>query len=421
MTGRHKNKKTVMYKAYPLFIALRYLKSRKKRRGISFNTVISIGGVTLGVMALIIVLSVMSGFHEDLRNKILGVNAHVVVLNAGGFIDSYKKDIEKLIKEKHIKGASPFVLGQVMITHKGRAQGVYLRGIDPDYEVTTTTIGLHMKRGSLKVLYQQNEDIPPIIIGKELSFILNAYMGDIVNVISPIQEIGPVGMLPKMRRFRVAGIFEIGMYEYDSSLALISLPEAQSFLSMGQAVTGIELRLDDIFIAPNIREEIPQILGKGYYGRDWMQMNRNLFSALKLEKFAMFIILILIILVASFNIISTLIMNVIEKEREIAILKAMGATSRGIMTIFVLQGLIIGVIGTIIGVFGGVLICYLISNYEIIKLPADVYYLNHLPAKVNIVDVITVAGSAIIISLISTIYPAYQASRLNPVDPLRYE
>ncbi|HHN66082.1 MAG TPA: ABC transporter permease, partial [Nitrospirae bacterium] len=183
----------------------------------------------------------------------------------------------------------------------------------------------------------------------------------------------------------------------------------------------IELRLDDIFLADQVREDIPRILGKGYYGRDWMQMNRNLFSALKLEKFAMFIILILIILVASFNIISTLIMNVIEKEREIAILRAMGATSRGIMTVFVLQGIIIGIIGTILGVAGGVAICYLISNYEIIKLPADVYYLSHLPAKVNPWDVVTVAGAAILISFVSTIYPAYQAARLNPVEPLRYE
>ncbi len=421
MRKDRKKSRSVVYSSYPLFIALRYLRSKKKHRGISFNTIISTAGVTLGVMALIIVLSVMSGFQDDLRNKILGVNAHVVVLNAGGFIDEYKKDIERLLKEEHIKGASPFVLGQVMLTHAGRAQGVYLRGVMPEYELKTTTIGSHMKEGSLMALAKTDKEPPPIVIGKELSMILNAYIGDVVTAISPVQELGPMGMLPRTKRFRVAGIFEVGMYEYDSSLALIPLREAQRFLSMGDAVTGIELRLDDIFLAGQVREDIPRILGKGYYGRDWMQMNRNLFSALKLEKFAMFIILILIILVASFNIISTLIMNVIEKEREIAILRAMGATSRGIMTVFVLQGIIIGIIGTILGVAGGVAICYLISNYEIIKLPADVYYLSHLPAKVNPWDVVSVAGAAILISFVSTIYPAYQAARLNPVEPLRYE
>jgi len=405
---------------YPLFIALRYLKSKKKHRGISFNTVISTGGVAVGVMALLVVLSVMSGFHEDLRKKILGVNAHIVVLNYTGGIEDHEEVIKELKTIPRITGASPFVLGQVMVSKGKRAHGVYLRGIDPAYEDQTTSLREHMKEGSLDNLTADSSP-PGIILGRELSNILGAYMGDEVNVISPVQEIGPMGMLPRVRKFRVVGLFEVGMYEYDTNLVLTSLRAAQEFFRTGTSVTGIELRIDDIYSAPEVRERVEEVLGPPFYARDWMQMNKNLFSALKLEKFTMFVILILIILVASFNIISTLIMNVIEKEREIAILKAMGATNRSIMAVFMIQGLLIGLVGTIVGVAGGYLLGYLLNTYEIIKLPADVYYLSSLPVKMELSDFLAVSLSAICISFLATIYPAYQAARLNPVEPLRYE
>ncbi len=405
---------------YPILIALRYLKSKKRRRGISFNTILSTGGVAVGVMALLVVLSVMSGFHDDLRKKILGVNAHIVVLNYTGGIENYGEVIKELKTLPRVTGASPFVLGQVMVSKGKRAHGVYLRGIDPAYENQTTSLRAHMKEGSLDNL-TEDSTLPGIILGSELSDTLGAYMGDEINVISPVQDLGPMGMLPRVRKFRVVGIFEVGMYEYDTNLALTSLKAAQEFFRTGNAVTGIELRINDIYSAPEVRERVQEILGPPFYARDWMQMNKNLFSALKLEKFTMFVILTLIILVASFNIISTLIMNVIEKEREIAILKAMGATNRAIMAIFIFQGLFIGLAGTTIGVTGGYLLGYLLNTYELIKLPADVYYLSSLPVKMNLSDFVAVSLSAICISFLATIYPAYQAARLNPVEPLRYE
>jgi lipoprotein-releasing system permease protein len=234
-------------------------------------------------------------------------------------------------------------------------------------------------------------------------------------------KIGPLGMLPKVRQFRVAGIFEVGMFEYDSNLVLTNLKAAQDFFDLGDAVTGIQLKLDDIYKAPAVRDRMQKILGFPLYAKDWMQMNRNLFSALKLEKFAMFIILVLIILVASFNIVSTLIMNVIEKKREIAILKTMGATDQSIMNIFMMQGIFIGIFGTLVGLAGGYLLCYVLNTYQIIKLPADVYYLSHLPVKTKLTDFLVVSLSAILISFLATLYPAWQAARINPVEPLRYE
>lgn len=405
---------------YHLFIALRYLRSRKRHRGISFNTAISIGGVALGVMALLVVLSVMSGFHEDLQKKILGVNAHLVVLNYKGSIDDYAPVMERLKDEKEIISASPFVLGQVMVSSGEKGQGVYIRGIDPSLEVRTTEIAVHIKEGSMDRLTEDKE-LPGIIIGKELSSRLGLFANDKVNVLSPTGEIGPLGMIPKIRTFRVVGIFEMGMFEFDSNLVIANLKSTQDFFDMGKSVTGIEVRLKDLYKAAEVRERIQKTLGYPYFAKDWMQMNRNLFSALKLEKFAMFIILVLIILVASFNIVSNLIMNVIEKEREIAILKAMGATNRGIMKIFMLQGFLIGLVGTIIGVAGGFALSYILNTYQIIKLPPDIYYLSHLPVKMKLFDFIVVSISAVTISFLSTIYPALQAARLDPVEPLRYE
>lgn len=405
---------------YQLFIALRYLRTKKKHRGISVNTLISTGGVAVGVMALLVVLSVMSGFHEDLQKKILGVNAHIVILDYRGAMQSYENVTEKLKGDKDIISSAPFIMGQVLVSSGKRAHGVFLRGINPGMEKQTTDIGRFMKEGKLENLSSKGET-PGIIIGKELASSMGVFEGDTINVLSPIGKIGPLGMLPKIKEFRIVGIFEVGMFEYDSNLVLTSLVAAQQFFGMKDEVTGIQLRLADIYRAPVVREDIEKKLGFPFYAKDWMQMNKNLFSALKLEKFAMFIILVLIILVASFNIVSTLIMNVIEKKREIAILKAMGATDKGIMTIFVLQGLLIGLLGTIIGVTGGYLLCYILNTYQIIKLPADVYYLSHLPVKTKLSDFVVVSLSAIIISLLATIYPAWQAAKLNPVEPLRYE
>ncbi len=346
------------------------------------------------------------------------MNAHGVVLNYAGTIERYEDVRAELRNIKGVVASSPFILGQAMISYERSARGVAVKGVDPRLEEKVSDIRMHMKDGDLDFI---DGDVPGIIIGRELARSLGVLRGDYVNLISPLGEIGPLGMVPRVRQFRVNGIFEIGMFEYDSNLVLISIKSAQEFFKMGDGVTGIEMKFDDIYKADRISEEIQKRLGYPYYAVDWMKMNRNLFSALKLEKFAMFIILILIVLVASFNIVSTLMMSVIEKEREIAILKAMGAKNSGILKIFLLQGVLRGFVGTCIGIIGALILGYIINNYEVIKLPADVYYLSKLSVKMKVFDFVLVSISSILISLGSTIYPAYQASKLDPVEPLRYE
>lgn len=412
---------------YQLFIALRHLKSKRKHKGISFNALISIGGVAVGVMALLVVLSVMSGFHEKLKQKILGANAHAVVLSFKGAIEDHNHVIKNLKDEPQIASMSPFVLGQVMVSSGERAHGVFMRGIEPASDLKTTDILRHLRVGSVEDLIsdskmQTTENAYPwIILGRELASTLGVIRGDVVNVLSPMGEIGPLGMLPIIKNFQVVGIFEMGMFEYDMNLALTDINAARDFFGFGNKVTGIQVRVNDIYKANQVSKAVNERLGFPYYARDWMQMNRSLFSALKLERFAMFIILTLIILVASFNIISTLMMNVMEKQKEIAILKAMGATNSGIMMVFMLQGLFIGIAGTTLGVIGAYALGNIIHNYEIIRLPADIYHISTLPVKMKLFDFVVVSVSAITISFLSTIYPSYYAARLNPVEPLRYE
>lgn len=415
-------------KPYELFISLRYLKAKRRRRTVSLNTFISISGVTLGVAALIATLSVMTGFKEDLRDKILGTNAHVIITDrTSNTIKDYARIVTQVQQLPHVVAATPFIYNQVLLSSEAAVHGVVLRGIDPRSEARVTDIRKNLIDGSLEALEKRipakdgkDESNPPsIIIGKELAARLGLLVGDKLNVMSPVGTIGPLGIIPKIRRFEIVGVFDSGMYEYDSTLAYVSLATAQDFFNMGDVVTGIEVKVDDIFIADQVASEIERKLGFPFGARDWMKLNRNLFSALKLEKMIMFIILVLIILVASFNIVGTLTMIVVEKNREIAILKAMGATGRGVMRIFMVDGLIIGLVGTAIGIPLGYAVCEILQQFY--TLPSDIYYISHLPVKIKELDVLLVSLSAVIISFLATLYPSWQAAKLNPSEALRYE
>src|SRR5581483_2707422 len=378
----------------------------------------------------------MTGFKEDLQAKILGTTAHIIVQDRtkDGIAD-YDAQVKRIEEVPRVVAATPFVLRQVLLTSQTGVQGIILRGIDPEREARVTDLAKNLRGGDLLGLNTpvkvtqpveggQTGDTevitrPGIILGKELSLRLGAFIGDTVNVVSPVGSISAVGMIPKIRSFAVVGIFESGMYEYDSSLAYIALDEAQKFFNMGPTVTGIEVKVTDIFRAGEIARTIEQTLGFPYWARDWMQLNRNLFSALKLEKTMMFLLLVLITIVASFNIVSTLTMIVTEKQREIAILKAMGATRKAIMRIFMLNGVIIGLAGTSIGIPLGYTFLWLIQNYW--TFDPTVYYISRIPVHVQAVDVLLVAGSAILISFAATLYPSWQAGKLDPAAALRYE
>ena len=403
---------------YELWIALRYLKARRRELFISLITWISVAGVALGVTALIVVLSVMTGFEEDLRDKILGANAHVVVLPMGSSLASYEKVVQQVRTVEGVTGATPFAMSQVMVTAGGSVVGAVFRGIEPDSARNVIDIDRFMLRGSLRDL---KAEIPGILIGREMARNMGLFVGDRVQVVSPIGSSTPVGMLPRLRTFRVAGIFASGMYEYDTTFVFVSLDVAQDFLRLGSSVSGVEVRVKDIYQAYGVARRIEAKLGPGHVARDWSEMNRNLFSALKLEKKVMSIILALIVLVAAFNITSTLIMVVLEKSREIAILKSMGATNRSIRRVFVLEGMIIGGVGTVAGLVGGWLLCYLLRKYQFIELPSDVYYIAKLPVAMKPEIFAFVALCAVALSLLATLYPSWQASRLDPVDTLRYE
>lgn len=409
-----------MKRSYTFFIAFRHLTSKKRHGSLSFNTGISITGVAIGVMALLIVLSVMSGYSETLREKILGINAHVIIYNPFGKMRDYQKVVKKILAVDGVEAASPFLIGQTMLSHEDSAQGIYIRGVDTRYERETTQIHVFMKKGNFEDI-DSREDIPGILLGSEIAQKLNVQLNDIITALSPSGNKGFLSISSSTKRFKVAGIFETGMYEFDSTLAVASLSAIQDFMGVQDSVNAIQVRLIDPYSARGAKEAILDKLPQEFYARDWMEMNKNLFAALKLQKTVLFVILTLIILVASFTIISTLLMSVVEKEREIAILKAMGATNRDIMSLFTIQGLLIGLVGTVIGLGGGYLTGYLANTYELIKIPADIYYLGHLTTRMKLIDFIAVCTSALIISFLATIYPAWKASRADPGNILRYE
>ena len=416
---------------YEWFIGLRYLRAKRKQAFVSIITVISIAGVTVGVMALIIVLAVMNGFETNLKEKIIGTYAHIVIMKAGQEgMDQYEEVTQRVEDIQGVTSVSPFIYQQVMLSSESGVFGVVLKGIDPGRAEKVTELAHYVKAGRLQDLKTTKEgDVPGIILGVELSRHLAVTVNDHLQVVSPLGTLTPMGMMPKAKRFRVTGLFQSGMYEYDNTLAYVSIDSAQKFFSMGDRVTGLELKSDNLYKVKAIAKEIRQRLGFPFYTKDWMEMNRNLFSALRLEKIAMFIILVLIVLVAAFNIISTLIMVVMEKNKDIAILKSMGAPSRGILKIFVIEGLVIGVVGTALGTILGLLAAFnlekitdFIENLFGFKiLSSEVYYIDKLPSQVNPLDVVLIVSTAILISLLATIYPSWRASKLDPAEALRYE
>jgi len=416
---------------YEWFIGLRYLKAKRKQTFISIITVISVVGVMVGVMALIVVLAVMSGFQDTIKEKILDIQAHLVLLKTGqGGMDGYEEAMKEVEAVKGVVSVAPFIVTQVMLSSESSVFGVELKGIDPDRVGKVTKLATNLKAGRLEDLKTAKRTDPPgIILGVELAKHLSVSIDDDIQVISPLGTMTPMGMMPKMKRFRVKGIFYSGMYEFDIKNAYVSIESAQKFLSMGDRVTGIAIKTNDIYKVREIGSEIRQRMGFPFWTTDWMEMNRNLFSALRLEKIIMFIILMLIVLVAAFNIISTLIMVVMEKNKDIAILKSMGASSRSILKIFVIEGGVIGVVGTTLGVILGLLIAFNLEQItEFVEnlfgfkiLPSDVYYIDKFPSQVNHLDVGWIIIIAIGISLLATLYPSWRASKLDPAEALRYE
>jgi lipoprotein-releasing system permease protein len=401
--------------SFEFFIGRRYLRAKQKQAFISLITYLSIAGVAVGVMALIVVIAVMAGFEADLKTRILGGQANVILMRYSGPFEEYPEVMRRVEAVTGVAASTPFIYSQVMLRSAANTTGAVLRGIDP------ATIGGVLKTLANVMVPEAGAGIPGIVLGRELAKNLGVVQGEMVHLISPRGMLAPTGHVPAMKAFRVSGYFESGMYEFDQTFAYIHLHDAQRLLRMGDAVTGLEVRVDDIYAARAVADRIVSQLGSAYYARDWMQMNRNLFKALKLERRVMFIILTLIVLVAAFNIASSLIMMVMGKTKDIAILKAMGATDRSIRKIFVFNGMVIGTLGTGLGVLLGVVLCSLLRRYNIHELTGDIYYFTtQLPVKMEVLDVVCIVAAALVICFFATLYPARQAAKLNPVEAIRY-
>jgi len=409
--------------SFEIFISRRYFGSKPKQAIITLITLFSVIGVAIGVTALIVVIAVMGGFESDLKSRIMSIEPHLVIKQADKNISDDTQIIRLAQKMKGVKAVWPVVELQAMLRSDSRVAGAVIKGVDP--QAISKGLNLEGMQALQAGAYHppgadNGPGLPPIVLGRDLARTLGLIKGDTLYVVSPRGTLAPVGFVPYMKRFVVADFFETGMYEYDGSLAFMNLSDAQVLNHMRSSISAVEIRLDDIFRASSIGERIVSQLGPSFEFQDWGQLNKNLFSALKLEKTAMFITLTLIILVATFSIISALVMMVMEKTKDIAIFKTLGATGRRIKKIFVLQGMMIGIIGTTCGVLFGTLLCVLQDKYQLVRLPGDVYYITALPVDLKAMDVIIVAAAALIICFLATLYPAHQAARLDPVEAIRY-
>jgi lipoprotein-releasing system permease protein len=404
--------------SFELFVALRYLLAGRRQAFISLISLISMIGVAVGVMALIVALALMTGAQQEMRTRILGAGAHVYVFKAGGLGD-YRDEARKLEAIEGVEGAAPMMLGKALIDSSQERAFVTLKGIDPAFESRVTDLGRSMLSGRLEDLQRPEGQTEGIIIGKDLSDQLGAFVGDQVQVLTPEGTLTPNGMVPRVRVLRVVGIFRLGLYEFDSEYGFVTLQVAQRLLGRNRP-DFMQLRIADIYDAPAIADAVPERLGSEYGAEDWTDMNRSFFSALWIEKMVISITIGLIVMVAALNIIASLVLLVMEKNRDIAILKTMGSPTASVRTIFMLQGLVIGLVGTAFGAVGGVGLSYVLDRYQLIRVPMDVYQISHVPFTLQAPDIIVVIVSAIVICFAATIYPSQLAARLDPAQALRY-
>lgn len=415
-----------MFRPIELFIGLRYTHTKRRTHFISFISLTSMLGIALGVTALITVLSVMNGFERELRDRILGMASHATVTSFGGQLAGWQAVAQALEGQPHVLATAPFVRGETMLSFGKRVSGALVRGVLPELEVDVSNIASDIKVGNLEGLQEGEYGI---ILGSELAYALGAGVGDAVTVVSPQIIVGPTGVLPRLRRFTITGLFEVGMYEFDRGVALVHMNDAAKLFRLGDDVTGVRLKLDDIFDAPTVTRNLAGQLNSEYRVEDWTKRHANYFRAVKTEKRVMFIILTLIVAVAAFNIVSTLIMVVTDKRSDIAILRTLGATPGSIMTIFIIQGIVIGVLGTLLGVAGGVALALNVETivpaierfFNVQFLAPDVYYISDVPSELHLEDVWVMASVALVLSLLATLYPAWRAARTQPAEALRYE
>jgi lipoprotein-releasing system permease protein len=411
---------------YELLVGLRYTRARRRNHFISFISLTSMAGIALGVAALIVVLSVMNGFQKEVRARILGVASHIELRGAGGPLAGWQALAVEARRHPRVLAAAPFVNAQGLLSTGAAVRGSLVRGVLPAEEEQVAEIGRHMRAGRLDALKAGEFGI---VLGADLARALGVLTGDKVVLIAPQGQVTPAGLIPRLKQFTVVGVFEVGMFEYDSGLALVHLEDAQRLYQMGDAVSGVRLKLDDLFAARAVAGELRASLGPAVYASDWTRSHANYFRAVEIEKRMMAIILTLIVAVAAFNIVSTLVMLVTDKQADIAILRTLGAAPGSIVAIFMIQGSLIGVIGTLAGVAGGVLLGWnvdvvvpFIENLLGFKfLAKDVYYISDLPSDVQAGDVVTVAATALALAFAATIYPSVRAARVNPAEALRYE